>query len=943
MVRQFFKKAFGIRDGEIYISLLMQVYLFLIISVLLIVKPTVNALFLSNLGADNLPYGYLLVATTAILASYFYNNIIRKFSIKSIAIVTLVIFSFSFFVFCGLLYFSILNKWVLYFFYVNVSLFAVLTTSQFWIFANLVYNVREAKRLFGFIGAGGIAGGVVGGYLTSILAPIISNKGLLFLAALLILMCVPILQAVWKIRVKKLNNYLRKQHREANQNPSYRSSFQLITGSKHLTYLASIVGVGVIMAKLVDFQYSDFANKAIDNPEELASFFGFWFSNFNVIALILQLFLTNRILNYLGVTSTLMIMPLGIALGCLLFLTFPELWVLIIIKGIDGSFKQSISKAATELSILPIPFTIKNQAKSYIDVVIDSIATGISGFLLIFVVRKLDLSTSYITVIILLLLFVWMVLIYQLREAYFNSFRTNLQNSILSEENQKNVLSKETTVASANRILKTGSDLDILALLERLDSYRIKSLKGSIIELLDHENLKIKASAIRQLYDYDQGTAVEKVKSLIYVKDDEVVLEAMEYLMLHTDLKNSYIFNSYLDHESDYINNAALFCLAKGSTNNEKIRLKYNLESRIKSKFIELSEGDSVRDSEIGELLMTIAYSRVTAFYKIIKSHLTNSHPCLTKFAIKAAGISQEPEFLEILIDLLGNKKYRKRAIKALKNYGSDIVKTIAILDKNENILDKSRQHIPKVIEAFESQEAVNVLLNLLNSRDIVIRLQASKSLLKLKQKDPMLLFSQRRASKFIFGECNYYKNTIRAISTLKQKINDLTSGNFHNERFVNESAAREALIELLQYQLDQSLLCIFKLLSLKYDRSDMHVVYSGIVNSEKESRIQAIEFLDNLLHIKLKHTILPILEFHTLYEFPYINAPLSLKPITIKQCLVLLIKNRGRKIKLAVIDLIQYSHNSEYIKNLKLLTKHKNIEVQIAAKTAIEKLLVKE
>nr|WP_262496369.1 hypothetical protein [Nonlabens ulvanivorans] len=41
--------------------------------------------------------------------------------------------------------------------------------------ANVIFNIREAKRLFGFIGAGGIAGGIAGGYVTSILVPFTGN------------------------------------------------------------------------------------------------------------------------------------------------------------------------------------------------------------------------------------------------------------------------------------------------------------------------------------------------------------------------------------------------------------------------------------------------------------------------------------------------------------------------------------------------------------------------------------------------------------------------------------------------------------------------------------------------------------------------------------------------------------------------------------------------
>jgi hypothetical protein len=47
------------------------------------------------------------------------------------------------------------------------------------------FDAREAKRLFGFIGPGAIAGSIFGGYLTSLLAPYIGSENLLFVCAAL--------------------------------------------------------------------------------------------------------------------------------------------------------------------------------------------------------------------------------------------------------------------------------------------------------------------------------------------------------------------------------------------------------------------------------------------------------------------------------------------------------------------------------------------------------------------------------------------------------------------------------------------------------------------------------------------------------------------------------------------------------------------------------------
>ena len=193
MLRNIIQKIFDVREGEFKVSLWMLSYIFLIIAVLLIIKPTVNALFLSELGVEQLPFAFLLVAITAIISSFFYSKALTRFSLFKIVRVTLfssVIILISLGI---LLQLDIVGGWLLYFFYVWVAIYAVLSASQFWVLANLVYNVREAKRLFGFIGSGAILGGIFGGYLTSILAPIIGNENLIFLAAFFLLFCIPLL------------------------------------------------------------------------------------------------------------------------------------------------------------------------------------------------------------------------------------------------------------------------------------------------------------------------------------------------------------------------------------------------------------------------------------------------------------------------------------------------------------------------------------------------------------------------------------------------------------------------------------------------------------------------------------------------------------------------------------------------------------------------------
>ncbi len=933
MLRDIFKKVFNIRDGEIYISFLMQLYIFLIITALLLIKPTVNAIFLSQLGGDQLPIGYILVAFAAILSSYFYNKTIHSFSIRTITILSLLLFSF-FFLALGFLMDvdSITSEFLLYFYYVIVSLFAVLTTSQFWIIANMVYNAREAKRLFGFIGAGAIVGGIFGGYLTSIIATHLGSKYVVLLAGIIIFSCIPLLLLIWKTKIKKLNNYTKKQ-RQQNDTRSYSSSIKLIVRSKHLMYLALITGIGVFIAKLVDFQFSDFANRVILDADHLASFFGFWFSTFSVVALCIQLFITNRIITFLGVSSSLLILPLGIALGSLLFLTIPELWVMVLIKGIDGSFKQSINKASIELAIMPIPHRIKKQAKSYIDVVVDSLATGLAGLLLIFVIRRLDLTTPYISIITILFLFVWILLIYRLRGEYFNSFRINIQNSL--SESQERTSERKNSLHVVTKVLTKGTEKEIINLLTNLSDTSVKPFKESIINLLDHPSHKIKRLAIQHLYFFDKGTAAHKIEKLIYIKDDETVYAAMDYLLEHTALKTQDIFTSFLDHKDDYIGNAALLCLAKESSSNTSLAKKYRLKNRIEEKIQELiMPTNEHRIEEIAEMLITVAYAKMTQFYSYISVYFEHTNPYIVEHAIKAAGITSEDIFVERLFNFLAKKRFRKKTIKALKNYGEEINKTILKLDKSETLQASVQRQIPKVVTAFNTQNSVSVLFRLLLSKEVLTRLEAAKALNKLQRNNKKLIFNQKKITTLVLKEIKIYQRTINAIQIIQNKLKEQSEiVEEHSDLFLENRVAHENLLELLQSQKEKGFICIFKLLSLKYTSTDVEMAYIGWSSDEPETKANAIEFLDNLLEMRLKSALLPLLESQI------VSGSIQIKKFfpTKQKCLVYLLKNRGEQIKLAILNLMRYSQDSKNLKYIRPLLKHKSEKVRLFSKTAIE------
>src|ERR1700722_17171400 len=75
------------------------------------------------------------------------------------------------------------DRWIAAAFYVWVSTFNILIISVFWTFMADIFSRTQAKRLFGFVAAGGTIGGIVGPAIATLLATRIGNNNLLLISA----------------------------------------------------------------------------------------------------------------------------------------------------------------------------------------------------------------------------------------------------------------------------------------------------------------------------------------------------------------------------------------------------------------------------------------------------------------------------------------------------------------------------------------------------------------------------------------------------------------------------------------------------------------------------------------------------------------------------------------------------------------------------------------
>src|SRR5215813_12533013 len=222
----FFEGIVDIRRQELGRVLIMSTYLLLIIASYSITKAVRDSLFVTNIGPAQLPYVYLLIAAAMGLVSMVYSRVVNRIGLHRLIRLTSII-AIANLVLFWLLFKSDSAVWF-YLLYVWASLFGAITASQFWLLATHVFNPREARRVFAWVGLGGIIGGIVGGGLTNLIAHRFGTESLLIFCAAMMAVTVVLLEIVCR---RYYENFIEEK---SGNHETGGALLQLVLRSRHL-------------------------------------------------------------------------------------------------------------------------------------------------------------------------------------------------------------------------------------------------------------------------------------------------------------------------------------------------------------------------------------------------------------------------------------------------------------------------------------------------------------------------------------------------------------------------------------------------------------------------------------------------------------------------------------------------------------------------------------
>jgi AAA family ATP:ADP antiporter len=368
-IGRFIKAATKIEPNELSATLLSFSFVLVLMTAYFILRPVRDAMS-SDWTDVELSWLWSMTFFISLIAVSIYGAAVSFVKFRSLVPGVYGFFAFSFFAFyVGSSYVAdpvLVDKS----FYVWISVFSLFHVSVFWSFMSDLFNREQAPRLFGFIATGSSVGAILGPLLTALLVERVGSDSLMLISATLLLIPIPIILILEKLKVDVLGNAdvsadLSAQ-KAMGRNPF--AGFKIFLTSKFLIGIGCFILLYVAIGSFVYFELKNLLE--VFTREERTQIWAYIDLAVNSLAIITAMFLTSRITTRFGMATTLALVPSLIAIGMLVIAVSPVVAVVAGLQIARRAGNYAITRPGREMLFTIVDRETRFKAKPVIDIVL---------------------------------------------------------------------------------------------------------------------------------------------------------------------------------------------------------------------------------------------------------------------------------------------------------------------------------------------------------------------------------------------------------------------------------------------------------------------------------------------------------------------------------------------------------------------------------------------
>jgi ATP:ADP antiporter, AAA family len=593
------------------------------------------------------------------------------------------------------------------------------------------------------------------------------------------------------------------------------SSFSRIFKDRYVLLLSVFITISMVTFMFTQYSFQEMVGVQYPNERELANFLAYFSLAIQIMALIMQTFVNERVISNYGLRISLFILPtvvsifvVGALISGIVFGydkgTAPQGFVFYFLlislsRLFNAMLRDSLENPTYKLFFIPLDDRVRFNIQAKIEGVVNETARFIAG-VLIFVLPMIPFfETIHILIAVLLLLVAYFIFGSKLHTGYKSKIRLKLENIDFGSLNlEKGYAKLSKHFESLLSLGKRSAAVFAFKLLEKISP---SSIPNWINNLLKNEDALVQNFAQERM-NHLKGLSVS----------DKYIIRASST----TNLSSRKI-----------LNDAEIKSLFVSGGQITKARLQ------------KLARSNSYEDRQYAaELLL---HSNSTDNISLLVELLQDNNQAVRLTAIQTASNKYNYEVISTLIDSLSSSYFSNQASNALLLIGSE---ALPVLDSAFYRSSQSTHVMVKILQIIGrigGAKAKEFLWNKIDFPDKVIATQVLISL----------------------GECGF-KAGISQISRIKfsieSDIGDI-AWNLAAIPEVNEEQLGRHIKQALAEEVHNDIEHMYTLLAMLYDARSIQLVKENIESGTAEGVTYAIELLDVFLSEQLKQKIIPVLD----------------------------------------------------------------------------------
>src|ERR1700722_7637626 len=324
-LHRYLNKIIDVRPSEVPALAWSWLYIFSLLSAYYIMRPIRDQMGVAG-GVNNLQWLFTGTLIGMLLLNLPFSYLVKTFPREKFISISYRFFSANILLFALALYAATPEQtiWVGRIFFIWTSIFNLFVVLIFWEMIVDIFTSDQGKRLFGFIAAGATLGAISGSAFTVSTVEHMAPAYLMIGAALMLEVAVFCVR-----RLSALSDALSKRPQaDQAEEPiggTLLAGIRDALSSSYLLNVSLFLLLYAVTTTFLYFQQASVVSQSFQSRAAQTQFFATVDLGVNLLTLVVQLFLTGRIVKRLGVGATLSLLPLFSVLGFATVAALPTL------------------------------------------------------------------------------------------------------------------------------------------------------------------------------------------------------------------------------------------------------------------------------------------------------------------------------------------------------------------------------------------------------------------------------------------------------------------------------------------------------------------------------------------------------------------------------------------------------------------------------------------